>query len=355
MTELKALIIDKPENRPFHTRKVPGNFKPMIDALGKGGIKADCCSPGSEAEIKKTVAKSSPDIVFCAAYGIPSGKSKNKNAHQILEEMGVPFIGSPAHVLDLAINKPKLKTLWRRKGIRTPGYQNFTDSSFLSSKSWASLNRFPYIIKPATAGNSRGIDQSSIVEDRTALEKKIAEKLQEYGEVMAEEYLGKFEDFQEITVAWIGNGDASLIMPAEIHLSTEGPFPVVSTHAKDAHLTHTRQVEDDALWKEIMLFSRKAFQSAGIQDYARLDIIRAHGELFAIEINGQPMIPDRWFEACACSAGLNHEQYINAIFLAGINRLRLSGNQRVFIPQEMQDLLPRAVYNILTGGIRKPS
>lgn len=349
MTELKALIIDKPENRPFHSNKVPGNFKPMIDALLKGGIKAYCRAPGSEADMKKMLVERSADIVFSAAYGIPTKNGKIKNAHQILKEMGTPFIGSPPQVLDLAINKPILKDLWRRKGVRTPGYQNFTDSSLFSSAPWASLNHFPYIIKPANAGNSRGIDQSSIVEDRKSLEKKIAEMLDEYGEVMAEEYLGNFEDFQEVTVAWIGNGDASLIMPAEIHLATKGPFPVISTHEKDAHLTRTRQVEDDALWKEIIQFSRKAFQSAGIQDYARLDIIRAHGKLFAIEINGQPMVPDRWFEACACSAGLNHEQYLIAIFLAGINRLIKNGNSKLSIPAKMERILPRIVYQLLTS------
>lgn len=70
MIELKALIIDKPENKAFHTSRAPGIFKPMITALGTGGIDAACIAPQDESDIVMAVEKGGTDIVFYAAYGI---------------------------------------------------------------------------------------------------------------------------------------------------------------------------------------------------------------------------------------------------------------------------------------------
>lgn len=348
MIELKALIIDKPENKAFHTNQAPGIFKPMITALRTGGVDATCIAPQDESDIVMAVEKGGTDIVFCAAYGIPTADGKMKNAHLILDELQVPYIGSPAEILDIAINKPKLKSIWHEAGIRTPGFQEFTCSKVDDFSSYSHLKKYPYIIKPSNAGNSRGINQSSIVKDINALENKISELLPEFEDVIAEEYLGEYPDFQEVTVAWIGNDKAALIMPTEIHLSVKSPFPVISTQVKDGHLTHTSQVEDDTLWREIHEFARKAFAVAGVRDYARLDLIRADGKLHAIEINGQPMVPDRWFEACSRSVGLNQDQYINAIFLAGIIRNMRQGMGNIHVPYDMQRMLPKSIYQLLT-------
>lgn len=348
MIELKALIIDKPENKAFHTNQAPGIFKPMITALRTGGIDAACIAPQDESDIVMAVEKGGPDIVFCAASKIPVKKGGRKNAHLILEELQVPYIGSPPEVLDQVLNKPALKALWSNTGIRTPAYREFHSSNLDDLATLDPFNNYPYIIKPTNGGNSKGIDCSSVVKDEIALKKKTSEMLLEFGDVMVEKYLGMYADFQEITVAWIGNGDSALIMPAEIHLAIESPAPVISTQVKDAHLTRTSQVEDDTLWKEILDFSRQAFTVAGIRDYARLDLIHANGQIHAIEINGQPMIPDRWFEACAFNVGLNQEQYINSIFLAGIVRLIHAGWIGLKIPENMEKIIPRPIFQLLT-------
>jgi hypothetical protein len=75
------------------------------------------------------------------------------------------------------------------------------------------------------------------------------------------------------------------------------------------------------------------------------------GSLYAIEINGLPMIPDKWFEVCANGAGLNSTQYVLAILLAGIVRNMRSGIGKLEIPDEIRDNLPEEVFNTLTKGI----
>jgi hypothetical protein len=49
-------------------------------------------------------------------------------------------------------------------------------------------------------------------------------------------------------------------------------------------------------------------------------MLYANGKLEVIEVNGQPMIPDMWFDACAQTIGMNRRDYCLAIFYAGLKR-----------------------------------
>jgi len=79
-------------------------------------------------------------------------------------------------------------------------------------------------------------------------------------------------------------------------------------------------VNDPILRCELIAFASQAFLSAGVQDYARCDILAAEGRYYAIEINGQPMLPDKWFDACAAGAGLTQAAYLQAILNSALNR-----------------------------------
>jgi hypothetical protein len=78
-------------------------------------------------------------------------------------------------------------------------------------------------------------------------------------------------------------------------------------------------------------------------------VLFANNDLNAIEINGQPMIPDKWFEVCCRGAGLDKDQYLNAIFLAGIVRNLQEGNSTLQIPEMMMNLLPKNIITELTA------
>jgi hypothetical protein len=93
----------------------------------------------------------------------------------------------------------------------------------------------------------------------------------------------------------------------------------------------------------------KVFMTSEARDYSRCDILLHEGKLYAIEMNGQPMVPDRWFEACARDIGLDEVQYINAIALAGIASNAKTGHAYISMPREMSKLLPLAILERLTA------
>jgi D-alanine-D-alanine ligase-like ATP-grasp enzyme len=247
-----------------------------------------------------------------------------------------------------------LKTEWKKRRINTPTWIHLDTRDFREGTLETKLNTFsafPCIVKPASSGNSRSIDITSIAENAEELTKKVRDLLSDFESVLVEDYLGIVDDFQEITVGWIGIGSSGLILPAEVTVQLEKKYPVISALDKEAHLTHIKQLEDNSQWEEAVDFSRKAFSVLNVRDYARLDIIRSRGCYYAIEINGQPMIPDRWFEASANGLGLNTAQYIKAIFLSGTVRAISLGNKTVKIPPEMYEVVPLKVFSVLTSAL----
>ena len=317
----------------------------MENALELGGVQAHCFPVGPDQQLIRRLEQERPDLVFSAAYYTNGSSISRQNVHALLERLGYPYIGSDAKTLELVIAKASLKKQWQRCCVQTPAYIHVKKSDNgcpNNLEQLHSLADFPYIIKPAKEGNSRGIDEDSIVFDRSALVRQTIQKLSVFGEVLVERYLGSEGDVREFTVAMIGSPEGDLVMPAEIRLKQPRKRRVITTQDKEGHNTLAVPVTDSPFRAQLCAFARKAFQAAGVRDYARCDILQAGGKLHALEINGQPMVPDAWFGACAQGAGLNTHQYLNAIFLVGIARLIREGHE-LLIPQPMVDMLPARI------------
>ena len=250
--------------------------------------------------------------------------------------------------MELAIDKAALKECWLRSGVRTPAFAVATESRPLGADRAIALG-FPCIVKPLREGNSRGIDENSVVRDFAALRAKVEATVARFGSAIVERFLGDSADVREFTVAMIGSGSSMLAMPAEIALASPKAVRVVTTADKDGANAIARPVDDPALRSRIEDFARRAFSAAGVRDYSRCDLLMAGGELSAIEINGQPMVPDPWFEACARGAGFGATGYLNAIFLAAIARYAREGRPWLSAPAAMRGLMPARLYESLRG------
>lgn len=264
---------------------------------------------------------SRPDIVFSSIHQIKDQSGNLHNVHAVLEQMHIPYVGSPPDVIDLAISKNALKTRWREAGILTPEFgimrsQEEIESCLTELQLKAG---FPFILKPDREGNSRGITEDSVVFSPSQFREKAPYLLKVYGTVLAEVFLGGCEDLREFTIAMIGN-DRQLILPVEIQLLVQKDVRVVTTIDKDEHHTQAVPVTDPRLRSDLIAFASQAFLSAGVRDYARCDVLMAGGKFYAIEINGQPMLPDKWFDTCAAGGGLTQYAYLQIILQAALQR-----------------------------------
>jgi len=314
-------------------------FSKMILALKQGGIVATHQYVGNADDLVVCLRRERPSIVFSAAHYTQD----QVNIHAILENLDWPYIGCNSGTIELALSKAALKDHWRRHGILTPDYYVIKKTSKGKVSGLDDLARaedFPYIVKPSKEGNSRGLREDSIVFDKTELDRLIARLLDEYDELLVEQYLGRYSDLREFTAAMIGNGSNALVMPAEIIIQIPRRWRIITTSDKDEHHTMAVPIMDKELSLKVEEKARQALLAAEVQDYARCDMLMAEGKLYAIEINGQPMIPDKWFAACARSENMGDAQYVNAIFLAGMVRHARQKLAKNDIPIEMQMLHP---------------
>lgn len=272
-------------------------------------------------ELQARLKDAAPDVVFSAIHRCLDSEGKAHNVHAVLSQMGLPYVGSTPEVIDLVLSKQALKCRWLEDGIRTPAFAIIRQAGEIEPclADLQSQAAFPLILKPDGEGNSRGISEDSVVFTGEQFRLKCASLLKMYGPVLAEHYLGQAPGLREFTVAMVGN-QHRLVMPAEICLNIEKKIRVVTTADKDDHHTRAVPVDDPILRCELIAFASQAFLSAGVQDYARCDILAAEGRYYAIEINGQPMLPDKWFDTCAAGAGLTQSAYLQAILNSALSR-----------------------------------
>jgi len=323
----KVLIISSRSSNPAVATGEDIRFRRFAAILAEGGFSPLHAYVDSIARLADLVDRFKPDLVFSAPDHLPDHSPAPRpstlpsvNVHAWLEEQGIPYVGSPPAVIELALSKTALKEKWISDEIPTPAFCSFDSGGRMRSIDRGILPPFPCIVKPSDAGNSRGITKDSVVFDVAALDAAIEKLSRNFRHILIEHYLGLYPDFREITCACIGNGEDRLLMPAEIVFLEPTKIRVVTTEDKDGHSTSAMGIGDDWLRDTAKAFAGRALASTGVRDYSRCDIAFADGKFWAIEVNGQPMVPDPWFEACASHAGLGERDYITAIVLAAIRR-----------------------------------
>jgi len=269
------------------------------------------------AECTAALDEEKPLIVFPSFY--------DRSLYGTLASSGLPFVGSSARSLELLGSKSRLRKLWAAKGIAAPSYflVRKTRTGSISGRRHIALAKdFPYVVKPDSEDGRSGNDALPIAFDSRALALNIDAALEEHDTLVVEHFLGG-SSAREYTVAMIGNGKESLLLPAEIKLRDERPIGTVTNEDRLRGLAKAVFVEGD---KRALLadFARRALDAVSARDYARCDLIEAGGRLFALKAKGLPPLPDPWFEECAAGAGLGSNEYIVAILEAALARSKPS-------------------------------
>lgn len=344
---MRVLIVSQKAHGANEIIMEKQRFSRMVEGLQRGGIDAQHAIVETVSRLQDWLCEFKPDLVFSGAYAARDEQGRQRILNGLFEQEKIAYIGSDEAALALALSKAALKDRWKAANILTPEYfvvRKAPDGLVYGMDVAAGAENFPYILKPSKEGNSRGISQKSIVSDSHALLEGVLAMLSTYDEILIEKYLGEDKRLREFTIAMIGNGPHKLLLPCEILLNRKSGQRVVTTADKDEGGTKAFAVEDQVLRQALVTLAEKAFGVAGMRDYARLDVLYSNEKFYAIEINGQPMVPDRWFEACARGAWLDTDQYLNAIFLAGIVRNMQNGHEHLQIPGKMVEILPGNIY-----------
>lgn len=299
-------------------------FQALVDILRALGYEAFHLQPRDLDALAGELDSLKPELAFSCAAGLPDGGGGEVGVQDWLAARGLPVVGSSEETIRLCLSKTALKRRFAERGVRTPAW---IELPRLPPAELAALARSAakpgqaYILKPDGAGNSAGIDEGSVVVGPEALAARAPAYVEAWGPALAEAFLGEDGSQREYTVAMVGNGAARRILPLGIAYREGGRSRIISRRVKDAHLTEVRRTEPEEA-AAVAALAAAAFEAAGVLDYARCDIIAWRGALYTIEINGQPMVPDRWFRECAAAGGLDEPGYVAAIVEAALDRAR---------------------------------
>lgn len=201
-----------------------------------------------------------------------------------LEELGLPYTGPTPALYDPA--KPLMKYVAFAAGIATPRHVVVSSLHDVRTRvaNAKSPLRFPLFVKPAHAGDSRGVDDDSRVESPEALQRTVQHWLPEFSSLLVEEYI----DGREFTVlvAATAAGDVRAFRPVEYEFGDGVHFKTYALKTSALHPNANRPVTDDALATQLTDAATRIFRGFRGVGYARLDFRQdATGTLHFLEIN----------------------------------------------------------------------
>lgn len=273
----------------------------------------------ANAELPKQLLATQIDLVFNIAEGF-NGHNREAHVPALLELLSIPYTGSDSKALTVTLDKALAKKIIADAKIATPKALLFHDAS---QKIPDSLN-YPCIVKPIAEGSSKGISNSSVVHEPSALQQAVSKIVQRYKQpALVEQFVGG----REFTVGVLENGCLDVLPPMEIIYLHDEPCPIYSYAYKLEWQNFLRYETKPLLSKSLRArledYACRAFRVLGCRDVARFDFRMDHkNHLYFLECNALPGLAPDWSDLCLISnaAGISHQELIQRILAPALKR-----------------------------------
>lgn len=270
-----------------------------------------------------------PDIIFNLCESVDGDPTQEMNIAGLYELMKIPYTGTRAFSLGLALNKPLVKQILNQNGI--PTAKHFVVDN--SGKIHINGHKFPMIVKPSREDASIGITNEAVVTNARALKQRVEYVLDEHRQpALVEEFI----EGREINVSVVGNDELIVFPISEIDFSRlPEEYPrIISYNSKWMYKTvefaGTKAVcpagnlttEET---KTIQETAKKVYRLLGAADYARVDMRFRNGVPYVLELNPNPDIAsdvpeDTGFTRSAKAHGWEYEHLIQQIIIYALKR-----------------------------------
>jgi D-alanine-D-alanine ligase len=240
-------------------------------ALASGGYAVNLLHWGPD--VMRDIRASGVDLVFNVSSLAEAA---------LLEDMGVPYVGSDTAAIAVSLNKPLAKKLWRLEGLPTSPFHLAESVEDCEPFRDRPPIPFPPFVKPAAGRGSAGVDATSVVHDHEQLRRAVAHRLTMIQQPVLIERLLRG---REVTLGVLGNGNARVLPPLEIVY-------------RDGDITlsfEKKELDDDSffcparLTKEESVMMRdlalRAYGVLGFRDFGRIDAILTPDGPFLLEAN----------------------------------------------------------------------
>jgi D-alanine-D-alanine ligase len=275
-------------------------------------------------------ARRRPDLVVNLCESLAADSRGEMLVPAVLDLLRVPYTGSGALSLALALHKNKAKEILRARGVSTP---DFCIIEHVEELARVDLP-FPLIVKPSREDASVGIDFESVVTDRRGLGRAVTRVLRTFKQPALVEC---FIDGREVYVPLLGNSTRRALPLSEILFGGDTFLTqpkVLSYEAKwdgESQACIDSPSEFAVLTPELearcIEVAEQAFEALECRDYGRVDLrVDALGQPYVIDINPNcDLHPQAGFARAAEAAGIGYADL--ALHLVDLAWERRNGNQ----------------------------
>jgi D-alanine-D-alanine ligase len=256
-------------------------------------VKAD---DALEFRLKEIMNKHSRPLVFWLNEFMPTDSGQDMFTVSVIEKVGIMHTGPSSKALGIGLDKETTKDVFRRLGLPTPeSYVVYPDgySPIYQNGHWDSY----VIIKPLLQGNSRGMDEFSVVsaDDFESIREGVERIHHEFDEpALVERYIG-VENAKEFTVPMLISFDVRTAeLPiTEIDLSqipvAQGRFRFLTHNIKDEkyYLKIPAELPPEII-RRIHSDVGRIIREIGCRDMTRVDMRGDSTGLYYIEVNVNP-------------------------------------------------------------------
>jgi D-alanine-D-alanine ligase len=149
-----------------------------------------------------------PDMIFNLCESLDGDPTQEMNIAALFEILKIPYTGSRALTLGIALNKWRVKEILNYYNIPTAAHYLCGNVSKFNENGYSRLkDNYPLIVKPSREDASIGIENRSVVYDEAQLKERIEFILDEYKQPALIE---QFIDGREINVSVVGNVKESI-------------------------------------------------------------------------------------------------------------------------------------------------
>jgi D-alanine-D-alanine ligase len=144
---------------------------------------------------------------------------------------------------------------------------------------------FPLFIKPAKAGDSLGVDDNSLVNDKEHLITKVTNTLAEFDALLVEQYI-KGREFTVLVATNADGRSCRSFKPIEYVFPEGLAFKTYALKTSELHPNCNIPCDDPVLEMELRTAAESIFKNFNGEGYARLDFrVNDAGEVYFLEIN----------------------------------------------------------------------
>jgi len=290
-----ALLVDREQRvdgDPSLTSHEALRHAPMEYYLGKALRELEhdvvVVAAVSGKQLVSALGRAKPDVVFNATEHMFGRRALDIHIPALLEMLRLPYTGATAATLLRCRDKAFSKSLAAMAGVRVPAFA----LAAIGAEPPRDV-QFPAVVKPVAHDSSEGINASSFVRTRGALERQIAIVHRRFKDAAIVE---QFIDGVDVYVTAIEGRTLQIREPQQLRVNAGGARSMATYHVK--HDMGYRQKWgvvtgaaklDAGTRRELDRNVRRLWSVLQLRDYARFDFrLTPEGKLYFIEANANP-------------------------------------------------------------------